>query len=82
MATESQNPTPALEQETPAATSAETVWIKDFTHPELQAFVRDKLGEKRYRADQIYNWLYARLAENFDDMSTIPKMLRERLLPV
>ncbi|SVE59945.1 uncharacterized protein METZ01_LOCUS512799, partial [marine metagenome] len=39
-----------------------------------------KLGEPEYRAKQIWHWLYHRGAKTFDDMTTLPKGLRELLL--
>ena len=34
------------------------------------------LGEKSFRAKQLYDWLHVKLAESFDDMSTLSKDLR------
>ena len=31
------------------------------------------LGEKSFRAKQLYDWLHVKLAESFDDMSTSVK---------
>lgn len=36
-------------------------------------------GESRYRAEQVWQWLYQRLTEHFDEMSNLPAALRERL---
>jgi len=36
-------------------------------------------GELRYRADQLWEWLYAHKASSFDDMTTLPASLRHRL---
>ena len=38
-----------------------------------------KLGEPEYRAKQIWHWLYHRGAQTFDDMTTLPRGLRELL---
>ena len=38
-----------------------------------------KLGEPKYRAKQLWHWLYHRGAKTFDDMTTLPKGLRELL---
>ena len=35
-----------------------------------------ELGEKPYRADQIIEWVYARGARSFDEMTNLPKALR------
>lgn len=50
----------------------------DLTHEELEVFVRE-LGEPRYRADQIWKWLYQHLADSFDEMTNLPLELRGRL---
>ncbi len=44
---------------------------------ELEEFIL-KLGQPKFRAKQIYEWIY-RGAETFDDMLNIPKSLRELL---
>lgn len=45
---------------------------------ELTAFVRS-LGEPRFRADQLFGWIYARAAGTFEEMSNLPRSLRRRL---
>jgi len=47
--------------------------------PGALAEVMDDLGEPRYRARQVYGWLYARRARRVADMSELPKALRARL---
>lgn len=37
------------------------------------------LGEKPFRAKQIYKWLHQSLSESFEEMTDIPKALRTRL---
>jgi 23S rRNA (adenine2503-C2)-methyltransferase len=37
------------------------------------------LGEKRFRATQLFRWIHQRGLSNFDDMSDIAKSLREKL---
>ncbi len=37
------------------------------------------LGQPKFRARQIWEWLYQRFAADFDQMSNIPKSLREKL---
>ncbi len=36
-------------------------------------------GERRFRAKQIWAWMYDKGATSFDDMSDLPKSLRQRL---
>jgi len=47
----------------------------------LQAFV-EELGEKKYRAAQLYSWLYAKAAQSFDEMTDISKEFRTVLSQV
>ncbi|MCM1104181.1 MAG: 23S rRNA (adenine(2503)-C(2))-methyltransferase RlmN [Clostridium sp.] len=52
--------------------------IKSMTLSELeQEFAA--LGEPRFRAKQIYEWMHGKQAEHFSDMTNLPKTLRERL---
>lgn len=53
--------------------------ICSMTIEELAEFVTGKLGEKRYRADQIFQWLHRDGAASFDEMTNISKALREKL---
>jgi 23S rRNA (adenine2503-C2)-methyltransferase len=48
------------------------------TRAELAAFVAD-LGEPKYRADQIFRGLHERRLQSFDEMTDLPKPLREKL---
>lgn len=52
--------------------------LRDFTYEELLEEVRE-LGEKPYRAEQIYGWVYRKCAASIDSMTDVSKALRERL---
>ncbi len=39
----------------------------------------ERLGEKRYRAVQLFRWIHQKGASSFDDMSDLAKSLREKL---
>lgn len=52
--------------------------LRDFTYEEMLEEVRE-LGEKPYRAEQIYGWVYRKGAVDIDSMTDISKALRERL---
>ncbi len=39
----------------------------------------EQLGEKRFRATQLYRWIHQRGASDFDQMSDLAKSLREKL---
>ena len=54
--------------------------------PNLIGMTRDELaevmvaiGEKPFRAKQVWNWLYIRGAKTFADMSNLSKVMREKL---
>jgi len=52
--------------------------FKEFTEKELAVFIA-RLGEKSYRASQIINWIYKKLASSFDEMTDLPLEFREEL---
>ena len=52
--------------------------IYSLTIEDLAGFMI-KTGQQRYRADQVYEWLYRRLAKSFDDMTNLSKTLRGEL---
>ena len=53
--------------------------IKSLTLNELKNEM-EKIGEKTFKAKQIYSWLHKRAAESFDEMTDISKNLRENLI--
>ena len=38
-----------------------------------------KMGEKKFRASQIYDWLHKKQADSYDDMTNVPSALRKML---
>lgn len=52
--------------------------IGSFSWEELQEEIR-QMGEKPFRAKQIYEWLHVRLADSFEEMTNLSKALREKL---
>ena len=52
--------------------------IKDYNIKELKEEL-EKLGEKPYRADQIFKWLYQVKVRSFDEMTDLSLELREKL---
>ena len=38
-----------------------------------------ELGAPRYRSDQLWQWLYTKRAESWDEVRTLPRALREKL---
>ena len=39
----------------------------------------ESIGEKAFRAKQIYEWLHVKLADGFDEMTNLSLGLREKL---
>ena len=52
--------------------------LTGFSKSELAEFA-EKIGEPKYRAQQIFKGLHARRLLNFDEMTDLPKVLREKL---
>ena len=52
--------------------------IKSMNYKELCDFV-ESIGEKKFRAKQIYEWIHVKHVESFDEMSNISKALKEKL---
>lgn len=52
--------------------------ICSYTFEELQEEMK-ALGEKSFRAKQIYEWLHVKLADSFEEMTNLSKALREKL---
>lgn len=71
------NHEPRAKSQQPAANS-EAVFIKDFTLPDLEAWVVS-IGEARFRARQLYRHLYARGIRSWDECSDLSKLFRVQL---
>ena len=52
--------------------------LKSMTLQELTQFLT-QMGEKPFRAAQIYDWIHNKLVSSFDEMTTLSKPLREKL---
>ena len=52
--------------------------IRSLNLKELTVFM-EQLGEKAFRAKQIYQWLHGKQAASFEEMTNIPKALIEKL---
>ena len=52
--------------------------IRSMTLEELKEAMT-ALGEKPFRAKQIYEWLHVRLVDDFDEMTNLSRALREKL---
>jgi 23S rRNA (adenine2503-C2)-methyltransferase len=56
----------------------ETVSLLDFSKDQLVELLAG-WGEPRYRAGQVWEWVYRKLAAGPEQMTNLPKALRERL---
>ena len=52
--------------------------IRAYTYEQLAAEM-EQIGEKKFRAKQIYEWLHVKLADSFEEMTNLSKALREKL---
>ena len=39
----------------------------------------EEMGEKPFRASQLYDWMHVKLAESYDEMTNLPAAFREGL---
>ncbi len=52
--------------------------IKSMDLEELKALMKE-LGDKPFRARQIYSWLHEHLVTSYEEMTNLPKKLRQKL---
>ena len=52
--------------------------IRLLTLPEIEAFFQT-IGEKPFRAKQVYEWLWKKSCRSFDEMTNLSKETREKL---
>ena len=52
--------------------------IKSMNLEELKSYM-ESIGEKPFRAKQLYQWMHEKLASSFDDMTNLSKVLRQKL---
>lgn len=55
------------------------VHLYDFTLSELTQWLQEEHGEPAYRARQLFEWMYQKRVTNFDEMTNLPKALRQKL---
>ena len=51
--------------------------IKSLTLEELKTEM-ERIGEKPFRAKQLYQWMHQKLARGFDEMTNLPAAMRDR----
>ena len=54
--------------------------LKSMTLIEMQEYM-ESIGEKKFRAKQVYEWFHKHLALSLDEMNNIPKKLKEKIEP-
>lgn len=52
--------------------------IRQLSKEELEQYFRE-MGEKAFRAKQVYEWIWSKQARNFEDMTNLSKELRTKL---
>ena len=52
--------------------------IGAYTYEQLQKEI-EMLGEKTFRAKQVYEWIHVKLASSFEEMTNVSKELRKKL---
>ena len=55
--------------------------IKSLTKAELTQLI-GALGEKKFRAEQVYDWIHRKLITDYEDMKNVPKLLKEKLADI
>jgi 23S rRNA (adenine2503-C2)-methyltransferase len=53
-------------------------YVYDLTLEDWQEWIRS-IGESGFRAGQIFDWLYVKRVSHFDEMTNLPKSLRDQM---
>lgn len=53
--------------------------LLNLTYSELEQFFVDELAQPRFRAKQVWQWLWQKMARDFDSMTNVSKELRAQL---
>lgn len=69
------------ERNEPAVDKDGKVMLKSMTLPELEEWVERTLGQRRFRARQLWSWMYkeGRYAGGFEEMTDLAKSFRSEL---
>jgi 23S rRNA (adenine2503-C2)-methyltransferase len=70
-----QDPMKGLEGKQPVQ---DKPFVYDFTLEQWQDWIKEQ-KESSFRAGQIFDWLYVKRVSNFEEMTNLPKTLREKL---
>jgi 23S rRNA (adenine2503-C2)-methyltransferase len=52
--------------------------IRTLTQQDIEAYI-EEIGEKKFRAKQVYEWLWLKPVQSIDDMTNLSKELRNKL---
>ncbi len=63
----------------PAPAPVKLVEVSSLTLEGLTRFFTEELGERSFRAGQLYRWIHQRGATSFDEMTDLSKSLRAKL---
>ncbi|WP_375759710.1 23S rRNA (adenine(2503)-C(2))-methyltransferase RlmN [Corallococcus exercitus] len=63
----------------PVPAPAKLTDVASLSREKLALFLSEQLGERPFRAAQLYRWLHQRGATTFDEMTDLSKALREKL---
>lgn len=53
--------------------------LRGLRREELRRWLVEEVGERAFRGDQLFEWLHARGVREYDEMSNLPRRLREWL---
>ncbi|RYZ70108.1 MAG: 23S rRNA (adenine(2503)-C(2))-methyltransferase RlmN [Proteobacteria bacterium] len=71
--------TPHVEELLPvAAAPTKTHNFYDYSLPELEELLKG-MGKEKFRAKQVFKWVYEKRVENYDEMSNVSKNFRAEL---
>lgn len=62
----------------PTTTPAQKRDLRSYSDSEIFSLLKE-LGQPKFRAKQLNEWLWVKYARSFDDMTNLPKSLREAL---
>lgn len=66
----------------PQSNATRMIDILNLTFPELERFIVEDLGQPKFRAAQVWQWLWQKHATSFDAMTDVSKQLRAKLAEV
>ena len=66
----------------PQSNATRMIDILNLTFPELERFIVEELGQPKFRAAQVWQWIWQKHATSFDAMTDVSKQLRAKLAEV